>query len=297
MFLSMTSYASKTESFTITKNNKISLVMDLKSINSRFFECSCKLPSVLSSLEVKMIHLLKAKLLRGRVFLNIRILETDGVMTKINPSKKLLEEYLKALNIVKKEFGIAGNMTLSDVLNLPNIFSAESVGIDQKTEKLILLVIDKLADDLIKSRAVEGAELKKDLDKHFIVCSKKILDVKKRFTIYIKEKKQEIKKLLVKYKKNADEGIKLKLDELYSVLNKIDINEEVVRFESHLKNAQKVMNDNEIEKGKRLDFILQELLREANTTLAKCSDFNISNLAVDIKVELEKIREQIQNIV
>ena len=293
----MTGFASKTESFKIGKDDKISLSIDLKSINTRFFECSCRLPSILSSLEIKIIHSLKAKLFRGRVYLNVRILETDGVLTKISPSTKLLEEYLRALDVIKKQFGIKGGVTLSDVLSLPNIFSAQSIEVDKKTENSILKIIDKLADDLIKSRALEGAELKKDLDKRFAACTKSMTEIKKRFKIFVKKHKDEVKKILIKYQKNADEESKLRLDELYSLLNKIDVHEEIVRFESHLKNSKKVLKDDRTEKGKRLDFILQELLRESNTILAKCSDFDISTQAVDIKVELEKIREQAQNIV
>lgn len=297
MLLSMTGFAGKTENFKIGKKDEISLSLDLKSINTRFFECSCRLPSALSSLEIKIIHNLKAKLFRGRVYLNIRILDTGVSLTKVTPSTKLLEEYLKGLNIIKKQFGIKGEMTLSDVLNLPNIFSSQNIEVDKKTESSILRIIDQLADDLIKSRAAEGAELKKDLDKRFALCTKSMAEIKKRFKIFVKKHKDEVKKLLIKYQKNADEESKLRLDELYSLLNKIDVNEEIVRFESHLKNSKKVLKDDRTEKGKRLDFILQELLRESNTILAKCSDFNISKQAVDIKVELEKIREQVQNIV
>lgn len=293
----MTGYASKTKSFKISKEDELSLQMDLKSINTRFFECSCRLPSILNPLEIKIIHSLKAKLLRGRVFLNVKILETDGTLTKISPSKKLLEEYLRALNVIKKEFKIAGEVTLSDILNLPNIFSSQTIKIDEKTQIAILTLIDNLADELIKSRALEGAELKKDLDKRFNVCAKNMEGIKKYFKAIVALKKKEVKKLLLEYEKDPKDEIKLRLDELYSILNKIDIQEEVVRFESHLKNAKQVIKDNKTEKGKRLDFILQELLRESNTTLAKSSDYKISKLGVDIKVELEKIREQIQNIV
>ncbi|MBD3273644.1 YicC family protein [Candidatus Dependentiae bacterium] len=297
MFLSMTGFASRTESFKVGKDDKISLSIDLKSINTRFFECSCKLPNILSSLEIKVIHRLKSKLLRGRVFLNVRILDTEGGFTKITPSTKLLDEYLKAINSIKKQFNLTGKLTVSDILNLPNIFSSQNIEIDKKTKDAFLKTIDKLADDLIKDRSIEGAELKKDLEKRFTVCSKKITEIKKRFKIFVKEHKEEIKKILASYQKDADEESKLKLDELYSILNKIDVHEEIIRFESHLKNAKNILKDQKIEKGKRLDFTLQELLRESNTILAKCSDFDISTLAVDIKVELEKIREQAQNIV
>lgn len=297
MFLSMTGFASKTVSLDLNKKDKVSLSLELKTINTRFFEASCKLPSILSCLEIKIINKLKSNLFRGRAYFSIKILESDVALTKVKPSIKLIEEYLNALNEVKNKFNLSGDLTISDVLNLPNLFSSQNVKIDTKIEHDILGAVDEVVDLLIKSRNREGLELKKDLEKRFVICAKKMALVKKRFNAFVKEKKSEIKKLLVEYKKTSSEETKLKLDELYSVLNKIDVHEEIVRFESHLKNAKKVINDAKTEKGKRLDFILQELLREANTTLAKCSDFNISSLAVDIKVEIEKVREQAQNIV
>lgn len=297
MFLSMTGFASKTVSLDLNEKAKVSLSLELKTINTRFFEASCKLPSILSSLEIKIINRLKSNLFRGRAYFSIRILESDVSLTKVKPSIKLIEGYLNALNEIKGKFNLSGSLRISDVLNLPNLFLSQNIKIDAKLEKNILNAVDEVVDLLIKSRNREGLELKKDLEKRFIICAKKMALVKKRFNAFVKEKKTEIKKLLLEYDKTASDESKLKLDELYSVLNKIDVHEEIIRFESHLKNAKKVISDANSEKGKRLDFILQELLREANTTLAKCSDFNISSLGVDIKVEIEKVREQAQNVV
>ncbi len=297
MFLSMTGFASETSFIKLSKDNKISIYIEIKSINSRFFEASCKLPSVLSALEIPIINKLKTKLLRGRVFVFIKISESEGVLSKIVVADKLLQDYLVALSRMKKKFNLVGDIEIADVLKLPNIFSFQSIGFDLSAGKIILNSVDKMIEGLVKSRNIEGLELKKDLEKRFDVCTKKIAFVKKRFNFFVKEKKAELNSILSSYKKTADEDAKLKLDELYSLLNKIDVQEEITRFESHLKNAKKVIKDVKIEKGKRLDFILQELLRESNTTLAKCSDFEMSRLSVDIKVELEKIREQVQNIV
>ena len=297
MFLSMTGFAGKTEILKLSKGEQVSLFIELKTINSRFFEVTAKLPSALNSLEIKITNKLKDKLLRGRVFLSVRILENDGALLRVTPSIKLLEEYLSALSDIKKRFKISGDLTISDVLNLPNIFSSQPVEFDTKAQNAVLKIVDDAIDELLNSRSVEGTQLKKDLDKRFDICGKKIAVIKKRFDAFVKEKKDEMKTILVVHQKTGDEESKLKLDEIYSLLNKIDVHEEIVRFESHLKNAKKIIKDSDVEKGKRLDFVLQELLRESNTILAKCSDFEISTLSVDIKVELEKVREQAQNIV
>jgi len=297
VFLSMTGFASKTSSIKVTKGDKISIYVEIKSINSRFFEASCKLPNVFSALEIPIINKLKTKLLRGRIFVFIKISEEEGAMSKVVPSTKLLQDYLDALNNIKKTFKLEGELTVTDVLNIPNIFSFQSIEFDSKTEKIILENVDEIIEKLIKSRNLEGIELKKDLEKRFDICTKKMMSLKKRFNSFVKEKRDALSLIQQAYQKSADEESKLKLDEIYSLLNKIDVHEEITRFESHLKNTKKIIKDMDIEKGKRLDFVLQELLRESNTILAKCSDFEISTLAVDIKVELEKVREQVQNIV
>lgn len=297
MFLSMTGFASKTSSIKLPKSDKISLYIEIKSINSRFFEASCKLPSALSALEIPIINKLKTKLLRGRIFVFIKISEEEGAMSKVVPSTKLLQDYLNAFEEIKKTFKLEGKLTVTDVLNIPNIFSFQPIEFDSKTEKIILENVDEIIEKLIKSRNVEGLELKKDLEKRFDICTKKIAAVKKRFNAFVKEKRDVLASVQVLYQQTSSEESKLKLDEIYSLLNKIDVHEEITRFESHLKNAKKIIKDADIEKGKRLDFVLQELLRESNTILAKCSDFEISTLAVDIKVELEKVREQVQNLV
>lgn len=296
MFLSMTGFGSKTIVIPLEKDQKISLLIEIKSINSRFFEAACKLPNFLSHMEVKVIGMLKEKLIRGRIYLTIRLLEEEDILEKVVPSFRLVEEYLKAIEMIRKKFKISGELSASDVIRLPGVFISEKSQLDPELETTIFQNIKKVSDQLLKSRESEGKSLQADLDKSFSICSEKIEKVKSLFKRFMQEQKNAIQKVSASYQK-GDEQIKLKLDELYSTLNKIDIHEEIVRFESHLKSIKKVIKDGDVEKGKRLDFVLQELMRESNTILAKCSNYNISAAAVDIKVELEKAREQVQNVV
>jgi uncharacterized protein (TIGR00255 family) len=295
VFLSMTGFGSKTVALPLEKDQKISLSIEIKSINSRFFEAACKLPNFLGHMEVKIAGMLKEKLIRGRIYLTVR-LEEEGVLEKIVPSFRLVEEYLQAINKIKKDFKIQGELSVTDVIRLPGVFVSEKGQLKTEIELSIFKHIEKVADVLLKSREVEGKSLQVDLDKSFSICSDKIEKIKALFKIFMQHQKDEIKRISASYQK-GDEQAKLKLDELYSTLNKIDIHEEITRFDSHLKSIKKVLKDSGIEKGKRLDFILQELMRESNTILAKCSNFEISSAAVDIKVELEKAREQAQNVV
>ncbi len=296
MLLSMTGYSNKTIGLVVEKGNKVSLSIEIKSINSRFFEAVCKLPSALSSLEIGIVNMLKKKLIRGRVYATVRLSEDEGVLQNIKPSLNLVEGYIKAIDSIKKKFKVTGTLSVSDILNFPNIFVSEKREISKNTESAILKHIESVADAVVKTRAAEGKNLQKDLEKRFLICGKRMVQIQNGSKKLMQQLKENIKKTMVLYQK-GDEEAKLKLDELYSSLNKIDIHEEIIRFNSHLESVKKVIKDKDIEKGKRIDFVLQELMRESNTILAKCSNFDVSTVSVDIKVELEKAREQAQNVV
>lgn len=296
VFLSMTGFGAARGSLAVDKKKKVSFTVEIKTLNSRFFEAVCKLPGPLSYIEIKVIDLLKKKLVRGRIYLTIRSSEESYVFNTVKPNIHLIKDYMSASNKIKKECKLKGELSIKEVLELPDVFVSEEKDISGTTEKDIFKLIDKATNHLIKSRAAEGQNLKVDLETFFVISSKKMTKIRALFTKLMNEKKDAIKKTL-SLTKNGDEFAKMKLDELYSIVNKIDINEEITRFDSHLKVIKTVLSDKSITKGKRLDFILQELVRELNTINAKSGSFNISSLAVDIKVELEKAREQVQNIV
>ncbi|MFC1894900.1 YicC family protein [Candidatus Dependentiae bacterium] len=296
MFLSMTGFGSKTIVLPISKEKEVSFLIEIKTINSRFFESVCKIPSFLSSHEIKIIKQLKEKLVRGRIYLVVKLVDEFGSLDKIAPSINIIEEYLKSIKVIKNKFKVSGDLNISDLLGLPNIFATKKTDISDKVINNLLKQIDNVIDQVLSSRKQEGKVLQKDLEKRFVKCLTNINEIKTLFKKLMTKQKNKIKKVLSQIEK-GDETNKQQLDEMYVVLNKIDIQEEITRFNCHLENVKKVMKDKSSEKGKRIDFILQEILRESNTILAKCSSYNISANAVDIKVELEKIREQVQNIV
>jgi len=296
MILSMTGFASQTAVLPVKKGEEIVLTVEIKSLNSRYFESSCKLPSSLSFLEIPIGNLIKEKLLRGRVFISIKLSGDGGVFERVSPVVKVIKDYLDATQFIKKQFKIKGDLSISDIVGLPNAFSLEREGVGKDTEAAIVKVVSKVTDQLIKMRKAEGERLKKDLQKRFDCCNKSIEKVKNIFDAFMKRKKVEIKKIIVLVQK-GDQEAEAQLSEYYELINKIDIHEEIVRFKSHLNGIKKLLIGSQLEKGKRFEFILQELGREVNTIAAKCSNFDISSVAVDLKVELEKVREQVQNIV
>ena len=275
---------------------RVSLAIEVKAVNSRFFEAVCKLPSLLSALEVSINSILQRSLLRGRVYLTIRLGRENEAFESIALSEPALQGYVAAAQAIKEKFGVQGELTLHDLMQMPNVFVAERSELSLEEETAVLDLIKQAAKKLNATRREEGSTLQQDIDMRLQLCSKKVEEIKLAFEQLMIEQK----KLIVQYlepAQNGDEQAKAQLENAYSVLNKIDINEEVTRFKSHLSSVQSFLNIEQVEKGKRLDFILQELMREVNTMMAKCSNYQISSAAVDIKVELEKIREQIQNIV
>lgn len=291
----MTGYSSLTTTLKLNNGQTCSLAIELKSINSRFFEVVCKLPSALGHLEVPTISSLQKKLIRGRVFLTIRFEDGDG-LESIAPSLKTARGYVDAVEKIKAHTGITGVLSINDLLQLPNLFSNEKSELHQDDEKTIMEIVTQAAEKLMETRADEGKTLEQDFVTIFTACKEKIIAIEQAFESAMHEKKEEIK-LHVTPAQDGDATAKTKLEELYAELNKIDIHEEITRFKSHLTSVNRCLGEPNIEKGKRLDFILQELLREVNTIMAKSSHFNISSSGIDIKVELEKAREQVQNII
>lgn len=297
MVLSMTGFASKTATLTLADGSQIQVTADLKTLNSRFFETTCKLSHSISHLETDIISLLKPKLLRGHAYITVFLQNSQALHGAIKPSVGIIEGYVGAIEQVKKTIPIEGTFSVSDLLRLPDIFEVEKKEIDEKFEKQLLNIIGELADKVTQARMREGEALKKDLGQRFTIVEKEILSVQENAKTLMENKKKEVAETIQKIDAQEDETFDARKSALYIALDKMDIHEEIVRFKSHLKNIKQQLESETKEKGKRLDFTLQELAREVNTLSSKCADASITAQAINIKVELEKAREQTQNIV
>ncbi len=292
----MTGFALKTIS--ITKNNVTAhLTLSIKSLNSRFLETTCKLPSVLSHIETECIKRFKEKLHRGYIVFSIHISNQSLFKGSVQAEITIANSYLTAVADIQQQCAVPGTITISDMIALPAIFSMEEHTIDDHDKKIILTTIDELLEDLNKSRKTEGIALKKDLEQRCSTISHEMSIIEREAQRCMAEKKAKILERLSHLDNQSPEIRESQRNTLYFELDKIDIHEEIIRFNSHLKTFLTHLNAADVEKGRRLDFTLQELAREVNTIAAKCSDAIISEHAINIKVELEKAREQVQNIV
>lgn len=292
----MTGYCSLTEKVLLQSAGTLSMTIELKTLNGRFFEVVPKLPSSLGSLELPIISALQEKLIRGRVFLNIRFDDKQRSLDVVTPSWPLIDQYVQVINAIKEKYQLPGDLAVADLVNLPNVLVSQENTLTEQDGKAIVALVAKAADVVVTMRTAEGNRLEKDFNKIFAACAEKITSVEKSFKLAVEHYTELVRQALAAHTDSSTPNVLA--EELQGTLKKIDIHEEITRFRSHLESISPILQSSQIEKGKRLDFILQELMREINTTMAKCSAaYQVSANCIDIKVELEKAREQIQNIV
>lgn len=296
MIRSMTGFAGKIITVPLA-DGKVNLSISLKSLNSRFFEATCKLHYQLSNLETDFLKIMKEHLHRGHLYLTIHMNNQNLFKGAVEPSLKTIDGYIAAINQVKQKFSLPGELAVHDLFLLPNVFSVEEKEIDEKTKKIIIDTVEQLITELIAVQEKEGMNLKKDIVLRATSMEKEIATIEKASAHLIEAQKEKVSATLQDLAADENKLAELQKNAAYMLLEKMDINEEIVRFKSHLKSLSSTLESSDIEKGKRLDFTLQELGREINTIAAKCSDATIGSLAINVKVELEKAREQVQNIV
>lgn len=287
-----------THSINLTINDTpVTITITIKSVNSRFFEATCKLPYALTFIEPDIIKLLKKKLLRGTIYCTVHFSSTAPLKAGVVPALSIIESYLRAADLVKKKFSVTGELTLANLFVLPNAFETPEEFLDKTTAEKILTATDMALKNVVAERTREGQALATDLNNRAKIIHQSLAILEPRAHLVAQERKKQALASIKELEHLSQEAKDHQLQTIYANLEKMAIHEEIVRFTTHLKNFETVLKNSEEEKGKKLEFILQELLREANTMAAKCADTIIATEVIAIKVELEKAREQVQNIV
>lgn len=269
--------------------------VEVKSVNSRFLDVSVRLPKNLLSKEIELRNLIKQKINRGKVSLNINLTK-DGVESGVqNIDKQNLLSTIEILNAIKKEANINEELKISHLLSFPYLLvSDNSEFSDAEFEQLKIALLEAI-EKLKKMRSAEGEALLNDLKKRIKNISQLNSDIsdleRSSIDVYFSKLKERATELVENMTGNDD---RLNL-ELALLAEKYDITEESVRLESHITQFLDTL-ENGKEAGKKLNFIVQEMNREANTISNKSVSLDITNKGILIKEELEKIREQIQNI-
>lgn len=298
MIQSMTGFASKTFALTGNLLENSFVTLQIKTLNSRFFETTIKTAPVFASLETKIVSFLKKSLKRGSITVTLYSDNKNLLKSNIKVDEATVKGYLDALKYVQETHAIPGTITIQDIMALPNIFTSNDTALDDAVEQQILNEASLLIATIVTAREHEGAVMQKDIQERIAVMHTEIGAVERRVTQLLIEQKEKINAALTQEASTiVDPVTDARKVVLHTTLDKMDVHEEIVRFNNHLKNLSTTLNDSTVEKGKRLDFILQELGREINTISAKCADSALSAHTVNIKVEVEKAREQVQNIV
>lgn len=291
MISSMTGYGCSNE-----QNDKLALSVEIRSVNSRFLDFAPRIPKSLQRFEDDAYKMVKQICERGRVSLSAKIDFFPGTKNEMILNQEKLEEYMTIVRGIQKTSERDDMPSMGDILRLPDILIRNEPGDEDDLKQIFLTALKKALDEMEKIRLIEGGNIQSDLINR-LNSIKKIVDEIRT----ISELNRDV--TLERYKKkihmltedvSVDES---RLHQEAAILSeKKDITEELVRLNSHIDLFENYIDTSD-NKGKKLNFILQEMGREINTIGSKTDVIKISHMVVDMKDELEKIREQVQNIV
>ena len=288
---SMTGYGRAVE----TVNGR-EFTVELRSVNNRYLDCSVRLPRMVSFAEDAVKQAVKASVSRGKVDVFISVRSEAGDEVVVNLNKAVLESYLAAMRQMVADYGVQDDISASAVSRLPEVFTMEKPPVDEEQlQKDLLQVMAKALEGYDAMRCTEGAALDRDLRSRGQTILDLVAQVEagNRQTVVDYRARLEAKLKEVLANTAIDEGRILTEAAIFA--DKVAVDEETVRLRSHLQQMNNMLTGGGAI-GRKLDFLLQEMNREANTIGSKCTDVRLARIVVDIKAELEKIREQTQNI-
>ena len=291
MIKSMTGYGRAVE----TVNGR-EFTVELRSVNNRYLDCSVRLPRMLSFAEDAVKQAVKASVSRGKVDVYISVRSEGGEEVSIQLNKTVLEGYLSAMRQMVTEYGVTADISTSSLSRLPDVFIVEKPEVDEEQLMSDLMgVVSKALEGYDAMRCTEGAALDKDLRSRGQTILQYVSLVEAGNSKTVSDYRARLEAKLREVLENTAIDESRILTEAAIFADKVAVDEETVRLRSHLEQMNTMLTAGGAV-GRKLDFLLQEMNREANTIGSKCTDVNLARIVVDIKAELEKIREQTQNI-
>ncbi|MDI1241198.1 MAG: YicC family protein [bacterium] len=274
-----------------------SVNVELKTVNNRFLDVNLRLSGELQQLESRLKQLIGERLSRGRVEVNLQYDESDEITYELN--RPMIAGYLAAMKQMQEEFSLNGEPDLNVVARLPNVVVPKKDEIDPTFLEGIESALSDALDDLEKMREKEGELLKAELGSLIDGIDGRLPSIESESANVAEEYRIRLTKRIGDMIAKSESQIELDqgrlAQEISYLADRADISEEITRLRTHLGHFRSIMSD-EKEVGKRLDFLTQELNREANTITSKTSNMSVKENALQIKSDIEKIREQVQNI-
>lgn len=291
MIKSMTGFG---RSEIVKGNRKISV--EIKSVNHRYLEAGIKMPKKLNVFESRMRDLLKKYATRGKIDIFINYEDDSESQVNLKFNQNIADEYMAIFNNMSEKYNLKNDMTVGGLARFPEVITMDEVQEDEEELWHFIEEAMKAAlEQFVNTRILEGENLKKDLLGKLDHMEELVAFVEKRSPEIMKEYRSKLESKVKELLGDTTIDESRIATEVIIYADKICVDEETVRLRSHIDHARKCLNeDGGI--GRKMDFIAQEMNREANTTLSKANDIEISNAAIDLKTEIEKVREQIQNI-
>ena len=274
-----------------------SVAVEIKTVNNRFLDVNLRLANELQSLEAQLKKLITNRLSRGRIDVFINTEQTGEVAYELN--RPLISGFLSALEEMRAEFSLSGEPDLNVIARLPNVLQTKKTDVDENYSKAIEQTVNAALDELEAMRAVEGKSLQTELESRLTAIENLLPVIEAESETVAEEYSQRLTKRIENLLSKT--GAQIELDqsrlaqEVAYLADKSDISEEISRLRSHLEQFRQIIGE-DAEVGKKLDFLTQELNREVNTIASKTNIMRVKESALAMKAEIEKIREQIQNV-
>ena len=276
------------------KNQKVTV--EMKSVNHRYCDISLKLPKKLAMFEANIRNIMKEYASRGKIDIYVSYEDLSETAVSLHYNQAMAEEYMQVFKKMQEDFNIETKITAEALAKYPEVVTIEEVQQDEEVWwELLEAALRQAAEKFVETRTIEGANLKRDL------LGK--LDQMAADVTFIEERSPQI---IAEYRSKLEEKVKEFLEdstieenriaaEVTLYADKIAVDEEIVRLQSHISSMTDVLESDE-SIGRKLDFMAQEMNREANTILSKSTDVDLADHAIELKTNVEKVREQIQNI-
>ena len=272
------------------------ITVELRSVNNRYLDCTVKLPRLYAFCEDAVKQAVKQSVTRGKVDVFVTVTLTQSTDVRIGLNQPVLEGYLAALRAIAEGYPVRDDVSVSTLSRLPDVFTVEKTEQNEDLLKEQLLgVVEEALRSYDEMRRAEGEALARDLTAKADGILERVSFVEERSPRSVAEYREKLYAKMQEVLASASVDEARILTEAAIFADKVAVDEETVRLRSHL-NQLRVMLSSAEPIGRKLDFLMQEINRETNTIGSKCSDLEIARTVVDMKAELEKIREQIQNI-
>lgn len=289
--MSMTGYGRAQRSF-----GSREITVELKSVNNRYLDCNVKMPRVYIYAEDAIKQQVQARVTRGKVDVFVSVEEPGGKNVKISLNRPLLEGYLEVFRTLQEDYGLESGLNAMNVSRLPDVLVTTEEEADlEELKQQLCEVTEAAVEEYNKMRGLEGEKLRADITARLDAMEAIVKLVEERSPVTVEQYRLRLEQKLREVLQSNTVDESRIVTEAAVFADKVAVNEELVRLHSHMEQMRQMLVSG-VPVGRKLDFLIQEMNREVNTTGSKGNDLEMARYVVDLKAEIEKIREQVQNV-